>query len=99
MYNAIYVVVDKGKAENVIEAANKAGARGGTILNARGSGVHETQKLFSIEIEPEKEEVLIITKTEMKDSIITSIKTDLKIEEPGTGIMFVLDVEEVYGMR
>ena len=99
MYNAIYVVVDKGRAEDVIEAANKAGARGGTIINARGSGIHETQKLFSIEIEPEKEEVLIITKTETKNDIVESIKTDLKIEEPGKGIMFVLDVNEVYGLR
>jgi len=99
MYNAIYVVVDKGKAENVIEAANNAGARGGTIINARGSGIHETQKLFSIEIEPEKEKVLIITKTETKNSIVESIKTNLKIEEPGKGIMFVLDVNEVYGLR
>ena len=99
MYNAIYVVVDKGKAEEVIEAANQAGARGGTIFNARGSGIHETQKLFSIEIEPEKEEVLIIASTESKNGIVESIKTNLKIEEPGKGIIFVLDVNEVYGLR
>ena len=99
MYNAIYVVVDKGKAEDVIDAANKAGARGGTIIHARGSGIHETQKLFSIEIEPEKEEVLIIAKAETKNSIVESIKTHMKIEEPGAGIMFVLDVNEVHGLR
>jgi len=99
MYSAIYVVVDKGKAEEVIDAANKAGARGGTIFNARGSGIHETQKLFSIEIEPEKEVVFIIAKTESKDSIAESIKTHLKIEEPGKGVMFILDVDEVYGLR
>ena len=99
MYKAIYVVVDRGKAEYVIEAANKGGARGGTIINARGSGIHETQKLFSIEIEPEKEEVLIIAKTETKDGIVQSINTDLKIGEPGKGVIFVLDVNEVYGLR
>ena len=99
MYSAIYVVVDKGKAEDVIDAANKAGARGGTIFNARGSGIHETQKLFSIEIEPEKEVVFIIAKNESKDSIAESIKTNLKIEEPGKGVMFILDVNEVYGLR
>ena len=39
MYQAIYVIVSKGKAEDVVDAAAAAGARGGTIINARGSGI------------------------------------------------------------
>lgn len=99
VYKIIYVIVDKGKGEDVIDAANKAGARGGTILNARGAGIHEVQKLFSMEIEPEKEEVFIITETSLKDGIIESIKNDLKIDEPGNGILFVMDVNEAYGLN
>ena len=99
MYKIIHVVVDKGRGADVVESANKAGARGGTILNARGSGIHEVQKLFSIEIEPEKEKVFIIAKTEQKDSIVEAIRTDLQIDEPGKGIIFVLDVNEAYGLH
>ena len=99
MYNAIYVIVDKGNAEDVIDAAAKGGARGGTIINARGSGIHETQKLFSIEIEPEKEEVLIIVKSELKDRVVEEIKKETKLEEPGNGILFVLEVNEAYGLH
>ena len=99
MYKAIYVVVDKGKAEDVVDAANKAGAGGATIINARGAGVHEVQKLFSIEIEPEKEKVLLVTKTETKDKIVESIKANLDIEKPGKGIIFVLDVLEAHGLH
>jgi len=99
MYKIIYVVVDKGKGSEVIDAANRAGARGGTIVNARGSGIHEVQKLFSIEIEPEKEEVFIIAKTDIKDGIVEAVREDLKIDEPGNGIIFVLDVDEVYGLH
>ena len=99
MYKIIYVVVDKGNAEYVIDAANKAGARGGTIINGRGSGIHEVQKLFDIEIEPEKEEVFIITKSDLKDNIVESIRNDLKIDEPGNGIIFVMDVNEAYGLH
>lgn len=99
MYQVIYVVVDKGKAEDVIDASNKAGGSGATIINARGSGIHEVQKLFSVEIEPEKEEVVIIVKTELKDNIVEAIKSHLKIDEPGNGILFVMDINEVYGLR
>ena len=98
-YSAIYVIVDKGKAEEVIAAANHAGARGGTIVNARGSGIHEAQKFFSIEIEPEKEKVFIIARDEKKDDIIASVRTALKIDEPGNGVIYVLPINEVYGLH
>jgi nitrogen regulatory protein PII len=98
MYKAIHVIVDKGNAEDVIEAANQAGARGGTIINARRSGINEIHKLFSIEIEPEKEEVLIITKSAFKDAIVEAIKNHLNIDEPGNGIMFILNINEAYGL-
>ena len=99
MYNIIFVIVEKGKAEDVIEAANKAGSTGGTIINARGAGIHEVQKFFSVEIEPEKEEVFIITRSDNKDKIVNSIREHLKIDEPGNGILYVLDVNEVYGLH
>lgn len=99
MYNAIYVIVDKGNAEAVIEAATKAGSTGGTIINARGSGIHETSKLFSMEIEPEKEVVLIISEISKSEAIASSIYDTLQLDEPGKGIMFVQDVSQVYGLR
>jgi len=98
MYNAIFTVVEKGNAENVIEAANKAGARGGTIINARGSGIHETNKLFSMAIEPEKEIVLILSESNITNNIVASIEEQLKIDEPGHGILFVLDVNKTCGL-
>ncbi len=98
MYKAIFVVVDRGKAEEVIDAAKLAGARGATVINARGSGVHETKKLFAMQIEPEKEIVMILAQTELTDAIVTSIKDQLQIEEPGKGILFVLNVDQTYGL-
>ena len=99
MYQIIYAIVDRGRGDDVIDAANKAGARGGTIINARGAGIHEVQRLLSMEIEPEKEEVFIIAKAEAKDGIVASIREHLKIDEPGNGVMFVLDVNEAYGLH
>ena len=40
MHCAIMVVVEKGKAEKVIDAATEAGSSGGTVINGRGSGIH-----------------------------------------------------------
>ncbi len=98
MYHVITVVVDNGKAEYVIEAAEKAGSKGGTIIKGRGAGMHETSKLFSMDIEPEKEIVIILSETEQTNDIVESIRQEMKIDEPGKGIVFVQDVNETYGL-
>ncbi|WP_324824260.1 P-II family nitrogen regulator [Sinanaerobacter sp. ZZT-01] len=98
MYHLVTTIVDKGKGECVIDAATKAGSKGGTIMNARGSGIHETSKLFSMEIEPEREVVMILSEHESTEKIVTSIKEELKIEEPGNGIIYIQDVNKTYGI-
>lgn len=98
MYRAIITVVERGKAEAVVDAANLAGSRGATVINARGSGSHETSTLFSMPIEPEKEIVMILAKAEVTEAIVTSIQEHLKISEPGNGILFTFDVNQTYGL-
>lgn len=98
MYQSITVIVDKGKGEDVIDAATKAGSKGGTIINGRGSGIHETSKLFAMEIEPEKEIVIILSKVEDVDKIVSSIKNEMKIDEPGKGIIYTQDIKKAYGL-
>ncbi|HEY8445057.1 MAG TPA: P-II family nitrogen regulator [Bacilli bacterium] len=97
-YKLISVIVDRGNGESVVDAASKAGANGATIINARGSGIHETQKVFNIEIEPEKEIVIILVKSSIVDQITEAVRQDMKIDEPGKGIIFVLDVRQTYGL-
>ncbi len=98
MYNLIIVVVEKGNGENVVEAANKAGSRGATIINGRGSGIHETSKLFAMAIEPEKEIVMIISQSSLTEKIVSSIRKDINIDEPGRGVIFVQEVNKACGL-
>ena len=98
MYHAITTIVDRGRAEEVIDAAAKAGSKGGTILKARGAGVHETSKLFAMDIEPEKEIVLILAESDKTDAIVDSIRKALKLDDPGQGILFVQEVLKTYGI-
>ena len=97
MYKIIFTIVNRGRAEDVIEAATAAGSKGGTIITARGSGIHETSKLFYMEIEPEKEMVLILSKQDVTDAIVSSIREKLELDKPGNGIIFIQDVSRAYG--
>lgn len=98
MYNAIYTIVEKGNADDVIEAAQKAGSRGGTVMHARGSGSEEARKVFNMLIEPEKEIVLIISEEAKTKDIVESIRKETGIEEQGKGIIFVTRVVNTYGL-
>lgn len=98
MYNAIYTIVEKGNADDVIEAAEKAGSRGGTVIHARGSGSEEARKVFNMLIEPEKEIVLIISEEAKTKDIVESIRKETQIEEEGKGIIFVTNVVNTYGL-
>ncbi len=98
MYQNIITIVNRGKAEEVIEAAKAAGSKGGTIINARGSGVNETSKLFNMDIEPEKEIVIILSKEDITEAIVTSIRKKLEIDKPGNGIIFIQNINKAYGI-
>lgn len=98
MYHMIFTIVDRGKGEAVVKAANNAGSRGATIINARGSGIHETSKFFGMEIEPEKEAIMIISQSDMTRKIVDSIREDLQIDKPGNGIIFIQHINKTYGL-
>lgn len=98
MYQNIITIVNRGKAEEVIEAAEAAGSKGGTIVNARGAGSHETSKLFNMQIEPEKEMVIILSKKDKTEAIVATIRERLEIDKPGNGIMFIQNINQTYGV-
>lgn len=97
-YEAIFTIVDKGLSEEVLQAAKSAGATGGTVIHGRGSGSQEKGILFNIEIEPEKEIILILSPVDKAKDIVNSIKEELDIEDPGKGIIFALDVNKTLGL-
>lgn len=98
-YDLIVTIVNKGDAETVIEASRNAGADGGTIISGRGTGIHEQAKLFNMAIEPEKELVLTLVPRNIKDKVLSAINENERLDEPGKGIAFVLEVEKVLGIN
>jgi nitrogen regulatory protein PII len=68
-------------------------------MHGRGTGSEFTTKLLGMEIEPEKEIVLILSETHKTKAIVSSIRSELQIDAPGNGIVFVLDVSKTYGIR
>ena len=97
-YELILCIVNQGFSMEVMDAARECGARGGTVLNARGTAKEEAEKRFNIPITPEKEIVMIISKSEIKDQILHAIYTKCGLKTPGQGIAFTLPVSDVVGL-
>lgn len=98
-YSLIITIVNRGLADDVVDAARSAGATGGTIIHGRGTGIHETAKLFGIPIEPEKDIVLTLIECSKADSVLNAVNEALELNKPGKGIAFVLDVEKTIGLH
>ncbi len=94
----IVTIVRKGWGSTVLEAAVKAGARGGTVLLGRGAGRNEQEKIFGVSIEPEKEILLTVVSPDRVDAILAEIVQAADLNEVGKGIAFVVPVDKVAGV-
>jgi nitrogen regulatory protein PII len=92
----IVFILNRGFADDAMAAARKAGAAGGTVLNARGTGKEEDVKFFGITLVPEKEILLILVESDKTDTILEAVGRLPFLAEPGSGIAFTLGVEEAF---
>lgn len=99
LYDLIITIVNKGDSEKVVDASKQAGAEGGTIINGRGTGIHEQAKLFNILIEPEKEVILTLINRDKTTDVLEAINKGAELHTPGKGIAFVLEVERTVGIN
>lgn len=93
----IIALVDKGNTDLVMDAARSAGASGGTVLRAKGTGA-KIAKFFGVTISEEKEIVHIIAVREARDSIMKAIMEKAGNNTSAHGVLFSLPVDSVVGL-
>ncbi len=97
-HECIVCIVNAGFSEAVMDAAKEFGARGGTVVHARGTANQEAEKFFGITVQPEKEMVLILVPSEIKEDILHALYRAVGLKTPGQGIAFSLPVDGVVGL-
>ena len=95
----IIVICNKGYTEDVMEAARKAGAGGGTILHAKGTGTEYAEKFLGISIVDEKEMIYIVSKKEVRNAILQAITDNAGAGTKAHALVFSLPVTETAGFR
>ncbi len=97
-HECIVCIVNAGFSDAVMDAAKELGARGGTVVHARGTASQEAEKFFQITIQPDKEMVMILVPAEIKDDILHALYRAVGLKTPGQGIAFSLPVDGVVGL-
>ena len=90
----ITIIVNRGFADDAMAAARKAGAGGGTVINARGTAKEDDARFFGMHIVPEKEMLMIVVPHEKKDGVIKAIQGLECLSTPGSGIVFSSPAED-----
>ena len=94
----VFAIVDAGFAEDVMDIAREQGARGGTILNARGVANQEAAAFFGITLHTEKEILMMVVEKSIRDGVLNAIYQRMGMAGKAKGIAFSLPVSDVAGL-
>lgn len=89
---ALYIVVNAGFSDEVMGIARAAGAKGATIINARGEGAMH-KSIMGITIDSEKEILIILIDEATAEKIMAVIKEKAGLHSPAQGICFSIPVD------
>ena len=98
-HELIVVILNEGYADLVMDAARAAGAGGGTVLHAKGTGSKRGEKFFGVSLADEKDMVYIIAYADEKAAIMRAINENAGPGTKAGAICFSLPVSSVAGLR
>ncbi|MDR3085209.1 MAG: P-II family nitrogen regulator [Christensenellaceae bacterium] len=98
-FDLIVAVANNGHTDLVMEAARAEGARGGTVVHAKGTGQDRTEKFFNLSLVSEKEMLFIITRRADKAAVMRAILAKAGPQTPAHAVVFSLPVSEAVGLH
>lgn len=97
-HEVIFCIVNAGFSDMVMDAAREVGARGGTVIHARGTANKEAEQFFHITIQPDKDIVMILVPSDIKDAVLHALYRNAGLKTDGQGIAFSMAVDNVVGI-
>ena len=98
-HELIIIIAEQGYTEMIMDAARGAGAYGGTVLHAKGTGMEMAEKFMHMSLAAEKEVIYIVSKTEYKNDIMKAVMQKAGPDSKAKAITFSLPVTDTAGLR
>ena len=97
-HEVIFAIVNSGYADEAMTVAWENGARGGTIINARGVAGKEAAAFFGITFHEEKEILMLVVEKDQRDPVLNALYREMGMGKKARGIAFSLPVSDVAGL-
>lgn len=98
-FKIILASVKTDITNKIVDAAKEAGATGATIIPARGTGIREAKTFFGLSLEAQTDIIMFLLEERLIEKILETIGRVGRFDKPGTGIAFVLPVDQVIGLE
>lgn len=98
-YELIVVIANQGYTELAMDAARGAGAYGGTVIHAKGTGMEQAEKFMGVSLASEKEIIFIVAKSDQKNDIMKAVMEQAGMQSKAKSIVFSLPVTDTAGLR
>ncbi len=98
-HELLVVIANQGYSNQIMEAAKSAGAGGGTVIHARGTGMERAETFFGVSLASEKEIIFIVTRTSQRADIMKAVMREAGMETKAKSIIFSLPVTSTAGLR
>ena len=98
-FELIMVIANEGYSDIIMDAARGAGAGGGTVLKAKGTGAEYSEKFFGFSIASEKEMHLLVTPAQGRNAIMKAIMEKAGLDSKAQAIVFSLPVSNAIGLK
>lgn len=98
-HELIMIIANDGYSDEIMDAAREAGAGGGTVLHAKGTGARKAEKFFGVSLAEEKEMIVIVSRSEQKSAIMQSVLANCGPGSAAGAVCFSLPVSAVAGLR
>ncbi len=96
-FELVVAIANKGHTDTVMDAAREVGARGGTVIHAKGTGSKSSEKFFKVSLANEREMILIVASSAAKSDIMKNIVSKAGPSTEAGTVVFSLPVSEVAG--
>ena len=98
-HSMILVAAEYGYSEDIINAARRAGAMGGTVIKARRQGTESAMSLLGTSSQDEQELTMIIVDNKIRAAVMGEISSSCGLRTPAHGIVVSLPVEAAIGLE
>ena len=99
VYELIMIIANQGNIELVMDAARSAGAYGGTVLHAKGTGTEQAERFMGVSLAAEKEMIFIVVRSSQKNDIMKAVMEKAGLKTKAKAVVFSLPVTDTAGLR